>query len=165
MVPQLLPLVLMICVASGWVSSIAGIFWQVKPKYSEKSLSQLHIVHQKSHMHQPEVKLATIYSMRMKAQNAVEVHINPSLTSVLDGNTPQRHAPLVSSPGKDTRNPLYRNLDRLRGRSGRVQKISSQRNSNPGLSSSQQVAKPTTMCVCVCVCVYIYIYIYIYKHV
>jgi hypothetical protein len=60
-----------------------------------------------------------------------------SLTSVLDGGVGgQRHAPaaLPPPPGK-TRYPLYRMLGGPQCRSGRVRKISPQRDSIPGPSS------------------------------
>jgi len=49
--------------------------------------------------------------------------ISLSLTSALDGVGGQRHIPTVLPPEK-TRYPLYRGLGELRGRSGKVRKIS-----------------------------------------
>jgi hypothetical protein len=46
-----------------------------------------------------------------------------SLTSALDGVGGQRHAP-AALPSGETRDHLYRRLDGLQGRSGRVRKIS-----------------------------------------
>jgi hypothetical protein len=57
-----------------------------------------------------------------------------SLTSALDGVGGQRHAPAALPPEK-TRHLLYRMLGGPQSRSGRVRKISPQRDSIPGPSS------------------------------
>jgi len=56
-----------------------------------------------------------------------------SLTSALDGEGGQRHAPAALPPGK-TRYPLYRRLGGTRGRFGQVWKISPHRDSIPDLT-------------------------------
>jgi len=57
-----------------------------------------------------------------------------SLTSALDGVGGQRNPPGRFTPGKDPV-PIYRRLDGPQGRSGRVRKISPQRDSVPRPSS------------------------------
>jgi len=56
----------------------------------------------------------------------------------------QRHAPAALSLGK-TRYSLYRRLGEPQGRSGRVRKISPQRDSIPGPSGPLRVSIPTEL--------------------
>ena len=65
-------------------------------------------------------------------------------TSALDGVGGQRDVPAALPPGK-TRFPLCRRLGGPQGRSGRVRKVSSHRDSIPGPSSPWRVAIPTAL--------------------
>jgi len=68
-----------------------------------------------------------------KAQRVVDVRSTLSLTSALDGVEGQRHTPATLPPGK-TRYPFCGRKGGLQGRSGRVGKISTPTDSDPGRS-------------------------------
>jgi len=72
-----------------------------------------------------------------------------SLTSALNGVGGQRHAPAALPPGK-TRYPFFKRLLGPQGRSGKLRKISPQRDSILGRSSPYRVAIPTELSYNIC---------------